>query len=80
MDFKERSSTFFLEFLVIGPSNPGEPRGKVAPHGKSYAWVPVLWSFDKLRKVEVFSYLDIPCLKSHGNGFGCCEAGNGHGF
>ena len=50
---------------MIGPSNLGEPRGKVAPHGKSYAWVPVLWSFNKLRKVGVFSYLVIPCLKSH---------------
>ena len=49
---------------MIGPSNPGEPRGKVAPHGKSYAWVPVLWSFDKLQKVWVFSYLVIYCLKA----------------
>ena len=36
--------------------------------------------FPQLRKVGVFSYLDIPCLKNHGNGFGCCEARNGHGF
>ena len=47
---------------MIGSSNPGEPRGKVAPHGKGYVWVPVLWSFDKLMKVGVFSYLDIPWL------------------
>ena len=43
-------------------------------------WVPVLWSFDKLREVGVFFYLDIPYLKTHENGFGCCEARNGHGF
>ena len=43
---RERVSTFSLNFPVIGPSNPGEPRGKVAPHCKSYAWVPDLWSFD----------------------------------
>ena len=64
-DFRERSSTFSLEFLAIGPSNPGEPRSKIAPHGKSYVWVSDLWSFDKLRKVGVFSYLVIPCLKIH---------------
>ena len=74
-DFRERSSTFSLKFPVIGPSNPSEPRGKVAPQGKNYAWVSILWSFDKLRKVGVFSYFDIPCLKSHENDFGCCEAG-----
>ena len=37
-------------------------------------------SFDKLRKVGVFFFLDILCLKIHENGFGCCEAENGHGF
>ena len=36
--------------------------------------------FWKLREVGVFFYLDIVCLKIHENGFGCCEAGNGHGF
>ena len=41
-DFRERNSTFSLEFLAIEPSDPGEPRDKVAPHGKAYYWVPVL--------------------------------------
>ena len=54
--FRERSSTFSLEFSAIGPSVSGEERSKVAPHGKGYVWVPVLWSFEKLRKVGVFSY------------------------
>ena len=36
--------------------------------------------FRQLREVGVFFYLDILCLKSHENGFGCCEARNGHGF
>ena len=44
--YKERVSTFSLNFSVIGPSDPGEPRGKVDSHCKSYAWIPVLWSFD----------------------------------
>ena len=42
----ERESTFSLNFPVIGPSNSGETRGKVDPHYKSYAWAPILWSFD----------------------------------
>ena len=78
--FRERVSNFSLDFPKIGPTVSGETRSKVDPHYKSYAWVPVLLSFDKLREVGVFSYLDIPCLKGHENGFGCCEAGNGHGF
>ena len=77
---RERESTFSLNFPMTGPSNPGEARGKVDPHCKSYAWVPVLWSFNKLQEVGVFCYLDILCLKSHENGFGCCEARSGHGF
>ena len=44
-DFGERVSTFSLDFLVIGPSNSDETKGKVDPHCKSYTWVPVLWTF-----------------------------------
>ena len=47
-EFRERISTFSLDFLAINSSNPGETRGKVDPHCKSYAWVPVLWSLDKI--------------------------------
>ena len=75
-----RSSHFSLNFPVIGPSNSNEAIGKVDPHYKSYVWVPEVWSFDKLRDVGVFSYLDIPGLKRYDNGFRCCEAENGHGF
>ena len=45
-DFRERVSTFSLDVPVIGSSNSDETRGKVDPHGKGYAWVLVLWSFD----------------------------------
>ena len=62
-DFRERSSTFSLEFSVIRPSVNDEERIKVAPHGKGYTWVPVLWSFEKLQEVEVFSYLIYPLFK-----------------
>ena len=36
--FRERSSTFSLEFLAIGPASSDEARSKVAPHGKDYTW------------------------------------------
>ena len=71
---RERGSILSLDFLVIGPSNSGETRGKVDPHCKSYVWVPVLWSFNKLREVGVFSYLIYSLAKSHFNGYGCSKA------
>ena len=49
-DFRESVSTFSLDFPAIGPLNPGETRGKVDPHCKSYAWVLVLWSFDNSKR------------------------------
>ena len=63
-----RSSHFSLDFSAISPSNPDGIRGKVDPHCKGYAWVPILWSFDKIREVEVFSYLVYSLAKSHFNG------------
>ena len=53
--FRERSSTFSLEFPAIGPANSDEARSKVAPHYKDYAWVPILRSFGKLPKGRGFS-------------------------
>ena len=67
-DFRERSSTFSLEFSAIGPSVSSETRSKVAPHGKGYTWVLVLWSFDKLQEVGVFSYLVYFLFKCFVNG------------
>ena len=56
---RERGSTFSLDFSVIGTSNSGKTRGKVDPHCKSYVWVPEVWSFDKLREVEIFILLEL---------------------
>ena len=53
--FRERCSTFSLSFPTIGWASSDEARSKVAPHGKNYTWVPVLWSFAKLRKGRGFS-------------------------
>ena len=71
---RERGSTFSLDFPTIGQSNSIKTRGKVDPHCKSYAWVSVLWSFDKLWEVGVFSYLIYSLAKSHFNGWGYLEA------
>ena len=53
--FRERSSTFSLEFPAIGPASSDEARSKVAPHGNDYTLVPVSGSFYKLRKGRGFS-------------------------
>ena len=45
-DFRKRDSNFSLNFPMIGQSVSGEARSKVAPHGKGYARVPILWSFE----------------------------------
>ena len=42
--------------------------------------VPGIVEFRQLREVGVFFYFDILYLKTHENGFGCYEVGNGHGF
>ena len=54
---REKKSNFSLDFLVFGPSDFVGPRSNVVLRSKGYAWAPVLVSFDKLRKVGVFSYL-----------------------
>ena len=55
--FRERISHFSLEFPVIGPSNFDETRGKVDPYCTIHAWIPILWSFDKLWEVGVLLLL-----------------------
>ena len=58
-NFRESVSNFSLDFSAIGSSVSGEARSKVAPHGKSYAWAPILGSFDKLLKGRGFLLLDL---------------------
>ena len=53
---RERKSNFSLDFPAFGPSIRVGPRSKVVLRCKGYAWAPVLWSFEKLREVGVFSY------------------------
>ena len=64
-DFRERSSTFSLDFPIIGQANSGETRRKVDPHCKSYAWVLILWISTNSGDVGVFSYLFYSLVKSN---------------
>ena len=57
MSFRERSSTFSLNFPTIGLMIYGGARGKVHLRGKSFASRPELGSFDEIQEVGVFSYL-----------------------
>ena len=49
---------------MIRPSEFFGARRKVALRSKTYAWVPVLRSFDKLREVGVSSYLSFTLCSS----------------
>ena len=53
---EERSSTFSLDFSVIGLSVFVGARDKVDPHSESHTWVPESGSFDKLQEVGVLSH------------------------
>ena len=50
---------FFLRSTKIGPQVFVGTEGKVDLHDESYVWTPKSWSFDKLREVEVLSYLKL---------------------
>ena len=74
---KVRSSHFFLDFPVIDLANSGEARSKVGPHYKSYAWVLVLGSFNKLREVGVLLLLWLFLAYESFKWNGWCEAVSG---
>ena len=54
---RERVSTFSLNFPVIGPSNPGEPRDKVDPPLQELRVDTGFVEFRQLREVGFFFYL-----------------------
>ena len=56
-DFRERRTSFSLDFQEIRPSKSFGPRRKAALCGEAYAWALVLGVFDKLREVGDLSYL-----------------------
>ena len=57
--FRERVSSFSLSFCAIRPLAVVGTRGKTALRIEAYAWVPVLWVFDKFREVWVSPYLGL---------------------
>ena len=57
--FRERVSSFSLSFCAIRPLAVVGTRGKAALRIETYAWVPVLWDFDKLQEVGVSPYLGL---------------------
>ena len=60
---REKVSGFSLGLQAIRPSEFFRTRRKVALRGETYAWAPVLKSFDKLREIGVSSYLSFTlCL------------------
>ena len=48
--FRERDSTFSLNFPTIKPAVSGGARGRVQPHGKGFSLRPELGSFEKNSK------------------------------
>ena len=55
--FRESRCNFSLRSRAIGLSDFDGARGKTVLRGEDNAWTPVLGVFDKLREVEVSSYL-----------------------
>ena len=75
--FRERMTSFSLEFREIRPSEFVGIRSKAALRGKAYTWTPVLGSFIKLREVGDLSYLGFTFYLSVLYCFGCFEAVRG---
>ena len=76
-DFRERRTSFCLDFREIRSSKFVGTRKKVALRIVAYAWAPVLRSFDKLREVGDLSYLGFTLYLSVLQCFGCFEAVRG---
>ena len=63
--FRERRTSFSLDYQVIQPSTVFKMRKKVALHREVYTLVPDLRSLDKLRKVGDSPYLGFTlCLRA----------------
>ena len=53
-DFRERSSSFSLDFPPFGPLVRFGPRSKVVLRCEGYAWAPIWWSSDNSKRYESF--------------------------
>ena len=59
LGFRERESSFSLKYHAIRPLAVPGTRRKVVLRGESFAWVPNLGIFFKLREVGVSPYLGL---------------------
>ena len=75
--FRERMTSFSLEYRTIRPSAVFETRRKAALCGEGFAWVPDLGSFPKLREIGFSPYLGFILYLSVFQCFGWYEALNG---
>ena len=48
--FRERESSFSLDFRSFGPSVLDGARSKVVLRGEGYAWTPIWWSSNKSKR------------------------------
>ena len=48
--FRERESTFSLDFRSIGPSVLDGARSKAVLHGEGYVWTLIWWSSDNFKR------------------------------
>ena len=69
LSFRERESSFSLDFWLFGPSVLDGVRSKVDLRVDTD-----LVEFRQLQEVRIFSYLCYSLAKSHVNGWGCSEA------
>ena len=75
--FRERRTSFSLDYRAIRPSAVVGTRREVAIRGETYAWAPNLRSFDKLREIGDLSYLGFILYLSVFTIFELIEAVNG---
>ena len=50
LSFRERESSFSLDFRLFGPSVLDGARSKVVLRGEGYAWTPIWWSSDNSKR------------------------------
>ena len=75
--FRERRTSFSLDFREIRSSEFVGTRSKAVLRSKGFVWVPDLRSFDKLHEVGVSSYLSFTLCLSVFTMFELIEAMSG---
>ena len=50
LSFRERESSFSLDFRPFGPSVRSGPRSKAVLQSEGYVWTPIRWSSDNSKR------------------------------